>query len=179
MSRPLGLGHTIGQSCPQKDSVPLVREWQLHLELGLAPWHYSSLERKGKNEDRLIGTADTRARTLTYSKVSSEAPRRAPLTTYWKRLRNHLFATFPFTEVRLISVVQHGLAILFDYWDVAWWQTLVNDVVSGDRKQSTMLRSRNAGAGISGRIQFSRPLQPIGDQQECLTDVIQWRGNPV
>ena len=38
---PLGLGHTIGQSCPQKDgcTVPLVRKWQLHLELvGLAPW---------------------------------------------------------------------------------------------------------------------------------------------
>ena len=54
----------------------------------------------------------------------------------WKRFRNHLFAIFPFTEVRLISVVQHGLAILFDHWHVAWWQTLANDVVS-DRKQST------------------------------------------
>ncbi|KAH8996977.1 hypothetical protein EDB86DRAFT_3243250 [Lactarius hatsudake] len=116
------------------------------------------LSEEAKNEDRIIGTAHTFTGTPLKRRVLR-------LQLAWKWLRYHLFCELSITS-KLVSCKTGSMDLFFfliwstpDYY-VACWQTLENECLLGDRKQSTTLQSRGSGNAVISQGEFSA---------ECLT----------
>ncbi|KAH9030242.1 hypothetical protein EDB83DRAFT_2554990 [Lactarius deliciosus] len=129
------------------------------------------LSEEAKNEDRIFGTTD--ARTFTGTPLKRRVLR---LQLAWKRLRYHLFCELSITS-KLVSCKTGSMDLFFfliwstpDYY-VACWQTLENEGLLVDRKQSTTLRSRGSGNTVISQGEFSG--QQLATNRalgaECLT----------